>query len=178
MLKLFKEVLKTGEATLAYPFQPLEQMPGFRGKPHHDPERCIACAACALACPPNALNMSTDLEKGVTTWGLFMGRCIYCGRCEEVCPTGAITLSPDFELAVMNKEDLYERADYRLAVCPGCGSLFASRKELEYVAAILEQSGMEMQELAVALELLKLCPQCKRSHDAPRVIALHQEEAG
>lgn len=106
-----------------------------------------------------------------------MGRCIYCGRCEEVCPTGAISLSPDFELAVMDKEDLYERADYRLAVCPVCGSQFAPRKELDYVARILEQSGMDVQELAVALELLNLCPQCKRSHDAPRVIDLHQKEA-
>lgn len=175
MLKLIKEVLRTGEATLAYPFQPLEETPGFRGKPQHDPERCIACAACALACPPNALNLSTDLEQGIITWSLFMGRCIYCGRCEEVCPMKAITLSPDFELAVMNREDLYERADYRLAVCPGCGNYFAPRKELEYAASILEQSGMNMQELEVALRLLRFCPQCKRSSDAPRVIQLHQE---
>lgn len=178
MLKLIKEVLKTGEATLAYPFQPMEQMPGFRGKPMHDPERCIACAACALACPPNALSMSTDLEQGLITWTLFMGRCIYCGRCEEVCPTGAITLSPDFELAVMNKDDLYERADYQLSVCPGCGTYFAPRKELDYVSRILEQSGMEMQDLATALELLRFCPQCKRVNDAPKVIDLHQKEAG
>jgi hydrogenase-4 component H len=176
MLKLIKEVLRTGEATLAYPFQPMEQMPGFRGKPQHDPERCIACAACALACPPNALSMASDLEQGTITWSLFMGRCIYCGRCEEVCPTGAILLSPDFELAVMNKDDLFERADYRLAVCPNCGTSFAPKKQLDYVAAVLEQSGMGVQELSTALELLRLCPDCKRRNDAPRVIELHREE--
>lgn len=177
MLKLIKEILKTGEATLEYPFQPVEQMPGFRGKPQHDAERCIACAACALACPPNALTMSTDLEQGFITWNLFMGRCIYCGRCEEVCPTHAITLSPDFELAVMNKQDLFERADYRLAVCPSCGSYFAPQKEQDYVAAVLDGSGMEPRELEVTLELLRLCPECKRSHDAPKVIDQHQKEA-
>jgi hydrogenase-4 component H len=177
MLKLIKEILKTGEATLAYPFEPMEQMPGFRGKPQHDPERCIACAACALACPPNALSMAADLDQGTITWTLFMGRCIYCGRCEEVCPTGAIALSSDFELAVMNKEDLYERADYRLAVCPGCGTYFAPQKEVDYVGCLLEQSGMDIQELSLALSLLKLCPDCKRRNDVPKVIELHQEEA-
>ncbi len=176
MLKLIKEVLKTGEATTAYPFEPMEQMPGFRGKPKHDPERCIACAACALACPPNALSMTVDLDQGITTWSLFMGRCIYCGRCEEVCPTGAIALSPDFELAVMNKEDLYERADYRLAVCPGCGTYFAPQKEVDYAAALLQSRGVDADELAGALALLKFCPECKRRQDVPKVVSLTREE--
>lgn len=177
MLKLIKEVLKTGEATLAYPFEPIEQMPGFRGKPHHDPERCIACAACATACPPNALTMSTDLDQGMITWTLFVGRCIYCGRCQEVCPTGAITLSPDFELAVMNKADLYERADYLLAVCPCCGTYFAAQKQLDYAVLLLENSGMDPNELARERPLLSLCPECKRKNDVPKIVALHQEEA-
>lgn len=177
MLKLIKEVLKTGEATIGYPFQPIEQMPDFRGKPHHDPERCIACGACAIACPPNALTMSTDLDQGIQTWQLFVGRCIYCGRCEEVCPTGAIELSPDFELAVMNKADLFERADYTLAVCPCCGGYFAAQKQLDYMALILENSGMDPTELSNERSLLSLCPDCKRRIDVPKVVALYQEEA-
>jgi hydrogenase-4 component H len=176
MLKLLKEVLKSGEATLAYPFEPIEQMPGFRGKPHHDPEQCIACAACAIACPPNALSLSSDLDQGWITWELFMGRCIYCGRCEEVCPTGAITLSPDFELAVMNKQDLYERAAYRLAACPCCGAYFAPRKELEHVRELLEKSGMGEEQLAREVSMLQLCPECKRRNDVPKIVSLYQEE--
>ena len=177
MLKLIKEVLKTGEATVAYPFEPLEQMPGFRGKPHHDPQRCIACAACAGACPPNALSMQTDLDAGTIRWSLFVGRCIYCARCEEVCPTGAITLSPDFELAVMNKQDLYETADYILAACASCGAFFAPRKELDYAAALLERSGLSEPDLARTLSLLELCPECKRRHDLTKMLALYHEEA-
>src|SRR5512143_1287313 len=150
MLKLLKEVLKSGEATLAYPYEPIEQMPGFRGKPHHDPEKCIACAACAIACPPNALSLSSDLDQGSITWTLFMGRCIYCGRCEEVCPTGAIALSPDFELAVMNKQDLYERAEYELAACACCCVYFAPRKELDYASRLLQESGIDKAEVAKA----------------------------
>ncbi len=103
VLKLFKEVLKVGDATLQYPFVPAEVSEGFRGRPQHVPELCMACAACAVACPSNALTMLTDTDQGIITWSIFYGRCIYCGRCEEVCPTGAIRLSREFELAVMNK---------------------------------------------------------------------------
>ena len=77
-----------------------------------------------------------------------MGRCIYCARCEEVCPTGAITLSPDFELAVMNKEDLCEQADYQLAACRECGIYFAPLKEIEYMLALLQQSGVSAENVA------------------------------
>jgi len=105
-----------------------------------------------------------------------MGRCIYCGRCEEVCPTGAITLSPDFELAVMNKQDLYERADYKLAACRICGIYFAPVKEIEYVSALLKQSGMSDDELASTLSVLEICPECKRKNEVPKMVSLFQEE--
>lgn len=176
MLKLIKEILRVGEATLPYPSQPVEVMPGFRGKPHHDPERCIACAACAIACPPNALTITTDLDQGVRTWTLFVGRCIYCGRCEEVCPTGAITLSQDFELAVMDKQDLYEQAEYRLAACCVCGIYFAPIKEIEYVCALLQQSDLPDDYAAHVRALLEVCPECKRKHDVRKIVRLYQEK--
>jgi hydrogenase-4 component H len=176
MLKLLREVLRVGEATLPYPAEPVSVMPGFRGRPEHDPERCIACAACAIACPPNALSITTDLDQGLRTWSLFMGRCIYCGRCEEVCPTGAITLSQDFELAVLHKQDLYDQADYKLAACRRCGAYFAPAKEIEYVFALLRQSGLSDESSASARALLEVCPECKRKNDVPKMVSLYQEE--
>jgi hydrogenase-4 component H len=175
MLKLIKEVLRVGDATLPYPFAPMEQMPGFRGKPVHDPELCIACAACAIACPSNALSMATDLDQGYQTWSIFVGRCIYCARCEEVCPTGAIALSPNFELAVMNKDDLREQADYQLAACRECGIYFAPRKEIEYMLALLQQSGVSAENVATARQLFEVCPECKRKNDIPKLASLYQE---
>jgi hydrogenase-4 component H len=175
MLKLFREVLKVGNATIPYPFVAIEQMPGFRGKPHHDPQLCIACAACAIACPPNALRIDTDLDQGVQIWSLFVGRCIYCARCEEVCPTGAIVLSPDFELAVMNKADLSEQADYRLMACRQCGTYFAPVKEIEYMFELLRQSGVAYESVANARALIEVCPECKRKNDIPKLVSLYQE---
>jgi len=169
MLKLIKEVLKVGEATLPYPFAPVELAPGFRGKPQHDPALCIACAACAIACPPNALSITTDLDQGYQSWSIFVGRCIYCARCEEVCPTGAITLSPNFEMAVMNKEDLRERADYLLTACRQCGIYFAPTKEIDYMFALLQQSSVPAESIETARAQLEICPECKRKIDIPKL---------
>ena len=177
MLKLLREVLKVGEATIAYPFAPVEQQPGFRGKPHHNPELCIACAACAIACPPNALAIETDLDQSLQIWSLFVARCIYCGRCEEVCPTGAIQLSPDFELAVMNKQDLREQADYTIAACSQCGTPFAPVKEIDYMLALLRQSGVSEETVKNAQTLLHVCPECKRKNDIPKLVRLYQAES-
>ena len=177
VLKLLKEVLTVGEATVPYPFVPVELSPGFRGKPQHVPELCIACAACAVACPSNALTMTTNLDEGIITWSIFYGRCIYCGRCVEVCPTRAIQLSHDFELAVMNKAVLFEQADYQLAACSQCGVLFAPAKELEYVIALLEQAGLSGENLAERRALLMTCPTCRRKNDISKLVELNQEVA-
>lgn len=77
MLKLFKTILKVGDTTVKYPFKPLEVSHGFRGKPQYDADQCIACGACTMACPANALTMETDLAKGTRQWQLFLGRCIF-----------------------------------------------------------------------------------------------------
>jgi hydrogenase-4 component H len=175
VLKLLKEVLRVGEATLPYPFEPIDLAPGFRGKPQHDPELCIACAACAIACPPNALTMTTDLDLGIQRWSLFVGRCIYCARCEEVCPTGAIKLSQFFEMAVMNKEDLFEHADYHLAACKQCGRYFAPAKELDYTDALLQQSKLPAEQIEFEHKLLRICPECKRKNDIPKLVDVYRE---
>lgn len=169
MLKTIKEVLRTGNATTGYPFESLHQHEHYRGKPVHDVADCIACAACAIACPPNAIQMKIDVGKGLTTWSINFGRCIFCGRCEEVCPTKAIKLSKEFELAVFDKNDLEETASYPLQKCVECGAYFASQKEVDYAARILAQDADE-DEIRQALALVRTCPDCKRKADAYRAL--------
>jgi hydrogenase-4 component H len=175
VLKLIREVFRVGQATLPYPFQPVELQPGFRGKPEYNPQQCIACAACTIACPPNALMMETDLDSGTRTWSIFYGRCIYCARCEEVCPTGAIKLGSDFELASFSRQDLMVQAEFRLAACGRCGSYFVSAKELELVLELVDLDGLSPEDAADRRALLRLCPQCRRQVDLPRVKILVQE---
>ncbi len=167
MFKTLKGILKTGNATIAYPFAPLERPEGARGKPEHDSIECIGCAACACVCPPNAIQMLIDVPAGTTTWSINFGRCIFCGRCEEVCPTKAIKLSPEFELAVMCKDDLEENCTYNLQACAACGNYYATVKEVDYAARILSQYQGD-EEAAVARDLVSYCPACKREADAYR----------
>jgi hydrogenase-4 component H len=175
VLKLIREVIKVGRATHPYPFAPVEQAPGYRGKPEYNPQQCMACGACTVACPPNALAMDTDLENGTRTWSIFYGRCIYCARCEEVCPTGAIVLGPDFELASFSREDLMVRAEFRLAACSECGAYFAPLKELEYMLALLDQALPAGPQAGLRRVQLMTCPECRRKQDLPRVKQLVQE---
>ena len=169
MFKLLKEVFRTGNATVRYPFAPLPETPNFRGKPQYDPERCIACGACTVACPANALAMTTDIAAGTRTWEICFGRCVFCGRCEEVCPTQAITLSPEFELAVMDRADLYQTAEFRLVSCRVCGTPFAPKKEVDYLVDVLRQSGVPEASLAARRAALETCPACKRAAEAEKV---------
>lgn len=165
MLKLFKTILKVGDTTVKYPFKPLEVSQGFRGKPQYDAGQCIACGACTMACPANALTMETDIVSGTRQWQLFLGRCIFCGRCEEVCPTRAIVLSPEFELAVFNKADLYQRASFTLTDCQQCQRLFAPKKEVDYVMALLIHSGVSAEDVERQRPHFETCPECKRQHN-------------
>lgn len=103
MFTFIKKVIKTGAQTSSYPLEPIPVDKNFRGKPEHNPQQCIGCAACVNACPSNALTVETDLKTGELAWQFNLGRCIFCGRCEEVCPTVAIRLSQEYELAVWKK---------------------------------------------------------------------------
>jgi hydrogenase-4 component H len=175
MLKTIKEILRTGDATTQYPAAPLHQYDHYRGKPEHNLENCIACAACAVACPPNAIQMKIDPKGGTTTWSINFGRCIFCGRCEEVCPTKAIVLTKEFELAVFDKNDLEQTATYPLQACSVCGKYYAPAKEVDYASRIIAQSAGESgggdDDAQLALKYIGMCPDCRREADAKRAKA-------
>ena len=167
MLKLWKIGAKAGNSTVKYPFAPMPTNKDMRGKPQHDAVRCIACGACAVACPANAIRMETDLKARTITWSINFGRCIFCGRCEEQCPLEAIKLSEEFELAVGNKADLMEEAVYDVACCSVCGEPYAPRKEVDFCRRLLQKVSGNDEALASA-NVVDICPTCKRIMDAKR----------
>ena len=49
-----------------------------------DLEKCIACGACAGACPVEAITPNADGKMVIDP-----EKCISCGTCAAVCPVGA-----------------------------------------------------------------------------------------
>ena len=48
-------------------------------------DTCIACGACAEACPVNAIS------EGDGKYVIDAEACVSCGACAEGCPVGAIS---------------------------------------------------------------------------------------
>lgn len=93
-----------------YPDDPGVAPPTFRGMPKLVDERCQGHAACAAACPSQALRVEPRPAGWV--WELDRASCIACGLCVEVCPEQAITISTEFELAARTRRSLRERVTF------------------------------------------------------------------
>ncbi|SUH32326.1 formate hydrogenlyase subunit 6 [Salmonella enterica subsp. enterica] len=141
MFTFIKKVIKTGTATSSYPLEPIAVDKNFRGKPEHNPQQCIGCAACVNACPSNAADGGNRSRDNELAWQFNLGRCIFCGRCEEVCPTAAIKLSQEYELAVWKKEDFLQQSPLCAVQLPRVQSSFrgTERDRLRHCAACAQR---------------------------------------
>ena len=95
--------------TIQYPEQKREFSGIYRGqhvlkRDENGAERCTSCGLCAVACPAEAITMtSAERKKGeeklyreekyAATYEINMLRCIFCGDCEDACPKEAIFLT-------------------------------------------------------------------------------------
>lgn len=155
--------------TIDYPNKKRPIAPVYRGqhvlkRDENGAERCTACGMCAVACPAEAITMtSAERKKGeehlyreekyAATYEINMLRCIFCGLCEEACPKEAIFLTDkivdaDFERGdfVYGKDKLVEKIDQRIDV---------TKRQTPEVLAFKKIQGLKHNELFDSKKQLK-----------------------
>ncbi|MFV0481524.1 MAG: formate hydrogenlyase complex iron-sulfur subunit [Campylobacteraceae bacterium] len=172
MMKLLDLSKKYLRATYKYPFEPYHVNEGFRGKPVYTHSLCIGCTACAVVCPPNAINLKLNDDKNRLMWLFDCGRCIFCGRCDEVCPTNAIMLSEEFEVAVVfDKNALKIEAELEVENCKVCGKPFTTKRLIEYTKQRLEKTNFISDTLSISkINYLLTCDSCKNKSSAEKSV--------
>ncbi|MBP5779233.1 MAG: 4Fe-4S binding protein [Campylobacter sp.] len=165
-MKIIDLLKRNGITTKPYPIKPYDVGENYRGKPQYNYSLCIGCAACGIACPPNAISVKASDAKSIT-WHYDTGRCIFCGRCEEVCPTGAIKLSGEFELGVnFNRKDLHTSGKLEAQICVKCNRPFATKRSVKVVLDRINNSKMSDKRKKAAVDYTQICPDCKEEMTA------------
>jgi bidirectional [NiFe] hydrogenase diaphorase subunit len=126
---------------------------------NHFEERCILCRLCVNACEQMGSHAISAILRGTekriaTPYDEPADTCIGCGACAEVCPTGAI------ELTQQGKQRIIWNKTFEMVNCSKCGKPFATREQLQYLAA---------QGNPAVTDGAPLCEGCRRKQVASRL---------
>ncbi len=186
-LRELREAIKAlirGPYTSKFPAEEPYLPETFRGFPKFDPDKCVGCGACSEVCPPMAITVKDDLERGVRIVKVRYDSCIMCGQCERACiAEGGIKLSKIYDASTYDRKEVGDQVEKELVFCEICGSVITTKEQLLWISNKLGEkafanptlfllfSGMESEEepshrfedLPYRSYFMKiLCPSCRR----------------
>jgi len=124
-----------GPYTTRFPYVPSVPVETYRGKVEFDERTCIGCAACAQVCPPQAIRVEDDVEKGVRRLTIQYDVCIFCGQCVLHCTTETgIKHTLEYDLAEFDRAKTRATLEKELVLCEGCGGVVGTRDHLVWLA--------------------------------------------
>ena len=121
-----------------------------------DQEACVACGACAIACPTDTLQLDGSAAS-LTVTDLD---CVGCSACVSACPDNALTLEPAVPIGSGALERRVLLTDDSVA-CLTCGEYYAPKRLLTHARATLEESGLDPDDPRFQLGV---CPDCRASN--------------
>ncbi len=104
--------------TVQYPDMPPVIQPRFRGFHWFEAEKCIACDACAKACPvdciyieksgPRKIDKATGVAMGgaLQRYAIDYTKCMFCALCVDPCPTDCIHMGDNHDLSAYTRRDM------------------------------------------------------------------------
>lgn len=127
--------LVTPAYTSKFPHKPHTPFENFRGKPEVDDQHCVGCETCAHVCPPNAITIEDDREKGKRIITRDFGKCIFCGMCQQHCITakGVVLSDKIFDLAVFERDKVIETQEKELVVCKHCNAIITTVEHIQFM---------------------------------------------
>jgi NADH-quinone oxidoreductase subunit I len=92
----------TKPTTIQYPEEKTYFSPYERGIHEFEPEKCIICDLCAVACPVNCIKIESEgsgKNAVLTKYEIDYSKCLFCALCVDPCPVDCIHMGQQYDIA-------------------------------------------------------------------------------